>query len=153
MWVFGHTASSSSSCVTKRPACSTRWYSTANGLGVNRMRSSAPFVLRRHRHWLTVSNRNGGNSFIIAPCDPQFPRTDRPNRNSFYTKTGLEDNDSKPGLPLSSDVRREGSTPTKRRGDIRENRHRFGQQRSPVQGKSEGQTQSPKSCGRRCVRF
>ena len=39
-------------------------------LGVSRMRSSPPFVLRRHRHWLTVWSRKGGNSFIIAHLGP-----------------------------------------------------------------------------------
>src|SRR5439155_17525570 len=39
--VAGHTASRSSSCVTSRPACSTRYCRTANALGVSRMRSSS----------------------------------------------------------------------------------------------------------------
>ena len=58
-------ASISSSVVTRRPAWSTRYRNTANGLGISDTRVSP-----RHKHWLTVSNRNGSNDLMLNPIWP-----------------------------------------------------------------------------------
>jgi hypothetical protein len=59
-----HAASSNSSGVTSRPACSTIYARTVKAFGVSRMRASCPVSPRRQRHWFAVSSRKGGNTFI-----------------------------------------------------------------------------------------
>src|ERR1700687_2326950 len=60
-YVSGQTAASSSSAVTNRPACSTRWPSTAKAFGANGI-----LVFSRHKHWLTASSRYGGNTLMAV---------------------------------------------------------------------------------------
>src|SRR5262245_28156446 len=88
--VSGQTAAISSSCVTRRRGCSTRYLSTAKGLGVKRMRRSS-----RQRHWLTMSRRNGGNLITDLLCGSVLTQT--------WDRLGVDDHAVQP-FRRSSDV-------------------------------------------------